>query len=183
MDSSDENLVLAARGGDVRAFEELVRRYYEVVLHRAGRILGNADDARDVTQEVFLRALQRLDQLRDGTTVRAWLGTIGVRLAMNRARRDRFRQMLSFDGAPEKECSSKVQTDPFEKASRLRDAARVEKEIGRLSPAQRTAFHLRHAEQMPFREVAQWMGNSEATARVLYFQAIRRLRRSLEEEG
>lgn len=182
MSTSDESLVLAARGGDVRAFEELVRRYYETVLHRVGRILGNREDAQEVTQEVFLKAQHRLDQVRDGAAFRSWLGTIGVRLALNRTRRDRFRRMVSLEVAREAESTSISASDPFDSAARLRSAQLVEQEILRLSPAQRTAFHLRHTEQMSFREVGSWMGNSEATARVLYFQAIRRLRVVLEEE-
>lgn len=179
---SDEHLVHAARAGDPRAFDELVRRHYNAVLARALRILNNREDALDVAQEVFLKAHRSLDQIRDGRTVRGWLGAIGVRLALNRAKRDRLRRMLSFSEDAADAAATEHAPDPLEDAARACRAEQVRREILNLSPAQRTAFHLHHTEQMPFREVAQWMGNSEATARVLYFQAIRRLRRVLEEE-
>ena len=179
---SDEHLVHAARAGDPRAFDELVRRHYDAVLARALRILDNREDALDVAQEVFLKAHRSLDQIRDGRTVRGWLGAIGVRLALNRAKRDRMRRMLSWSEETAEPAAADNASDLLEEADRARRAQQVRREILRLSPAQRTAFHLHHTEQMPFREVAQWMGNSEATARVLYFQAIRLLRKVLEEE-
>jgi RNA polymerase sigma factor (sigma-70 family) len=83
---------------------------------------------------------------------------------------------------PEDAISGRVVPDPFEHAERSRRVELVRQEIKRLSPAQRTAFVLRHIEQMSFREVAESMGNRESTARVLYFQAIRRLRKVLEED-
>jgi len=182
MEISDEGLVIAARSGDEKAFEELVRRHYEQVYQRIRRILRNREDALDVAQEAFLKAFRSLDQIRDGRTVRAWLGQIGVRLALNRAERDRFRRMVSMDGE-EGEAEPAVREDPLERSEIARDARLIEGEIGRLPAAQRTAFHLRHFEGLPFREVAEWMGNSEATARVLYFQAVRRLRAKIEERG
>ncbi len=182
MENSDHALVIAARSGDPRAFEELVRRHYGTVFRRTRGILGNREDALDIAQEVFLKAHRSLDQIRDGTTVRAWLGAIGVRLALNRARRDRFRRMLTLGAEGDGIEPATKETSPLDEATRAGDVRIVERELARLSPAQRAAFHLRHFEQMPFREVARCMGNGETTARVLYFQAVRRLRAALEKE-
>jgi RNA polymerase sigma-70 factor (ECF subfamily) len=186
MANSDEHLVVAARAGDGRAFEEIVRRYYGLILRRAGKILGNREDAEEVAQETFLKAHRSLEQIRDGRSVRSWLGRIGVRLALNRAERDRFRRMLSLDRiVSDHEIHQPPEVDQRtfegEDVERSRRARLVRREITRLSPAQKSAFMLRHVEQLSFREVAESMGNSESTARVLYFQAIRRLRRALEE--
>ncbi|MBD3161356.1 MAG: hypothetical protein GF346_04060, partial [Candidatus Eisenbacteria bacterium] len=112
-------------------------------------------------------------QLRGGSAVAGWLRTIGVRLSLNRVRRDRFRRMVSLEREGEAIGPPAVDRD--------RILERVRAEIATLPPAEREVFLLRQ-EGWSYREIAGRRGHSEATARVLYFRAIRRLRRIVEEE-
>jgi RNA polymerase sigma-70 factor, ECF subfamily len=75
---SDEELVGRVRAGDVSSFEVLIKRYQRLVFGVALSSLRNADDAKDVCQDVFIRAFSRLGQLADGSRFGAWLRQITI---------------------------------------------------------------------------------------------------------
>ena len=75
---SDEELMRRVQEGDLAAFGDLVRRYQRLVFGVAFHSLGNVDDARDVAQDVFIRAFTRLDQVREPARIGAWLRQVAV---------------------------------------------------------------------------------------------------------
>jgi RNA polymerase sigma-70 factor (ECF subfamily) len=84
LDDTESGLVERARRGDVRAYEELVRRYQDVAFRLAYTILGSAEEAEDATQEAFVRAYHALDRFRRGAPLRPWLLTIVANTARTR---------------------------------------------------------------------------------------------------
>jgi len=74
-----------ATKGDHEAFEAAVQPHYAPLLRRLVMVLGDPDDAEDIAQEAYLAAFRSWDRF-DGTDVRAWLYTIGLRLAFNHRR-------------------------------------------------------------------------------------------------
>jgi len=82
--STVANLVRAAQRGDRSALGELFERYQNMVLSVAYRRLGDYTDAQELLQEVFVQALQKLDQLRTPECFGSWLRSITVRMAINR---------------------------------------------------------------------------------------------------
>ena len=94
--ADDERLVARARRRDPLAFEMLYRRHAGFALNLAVRIQGSAIDAEDVVHDAFLRASERLPDLRDGSAFRAWLGSIVVRLVRTRLRRRRLLSSLGL---------------------------------------------------------------------------------------
>ena len=74
---------------DRGAFAAAVDRHYPGLVQRLTLVLHDAEEAKDVAQETYLRAFQAWDHF-DGTDARAWLHTIGPRLAFNRLRRRRM---------------------------------------------------------------------------------------------
>lgn len=78
-------LVLAAQSGDREAFGQLVVRYEKAVYATAWRRLGNHAEAQEVCQEVFVRAMEKLEQLRQPECFSGWLRSMTVRIAINRA--------------------------------------------------------------------------------------------------
>lgn len=77
--------VLAAQAGDREALGGLIERFERSVYNVAYRRLNNHAEAQELTQEVFVQALQKLDQLRDPASFGGWLRTIASRMALNRA--------------------------------------------------------------------------------------------------
>ncbi|MBI3464655.1 MAG: sigma-70 family RNA polymerase sigma factor [Planctomycetes bacterium] len=78
-------LVLAAQTGDREAFGELVERYQRAVFGLALRRLGNYAEAQELTQEVFVQALRKIDQLREPGAFGGWLRSIATRMSINRS--------------------------------------------------------------------------------------------------
>jgi RNA polymerase sigma-70 factor (ECF subfamily) len=83
---SDRELMERARRGDVAAYEELVRRFEEVAYRTAYLVCGDADEARDATQEGFVRAWRALPTFRSGAEPRPWMLRIVANAARNRRR-------------------------------------------------------------------------------------------------
>ena len=85
---TDDDLVARARTGDLGSFEALVERHRDVVYRVAARIVG-PDEASDVSQDAFLRAFNRLDQLSGEGSFRSWLLQITHNAAISHAERRR----------------------------------------------------------------------------------------------
>ena len=96
---SDEELVRAARAGEMPAFEELVRRYQGAVYGLAYSICGEWASAQDLTQDSFLRAYLELAQLQEPARFAGWLRRIAFRTALNhlRARNARREELDALD--------------------------------------------------------------------------------------
>ena len=95
---SDElALVQAAKGGDVSAFEELVKRYDRNVFRIAQHITQNREDAEDVVQDAFLKAYTNLNQFQGQSKFYTWLVRIAVNEALMKLRRRRPERMVSLD--------------------------------------------------------------------------------------
>src|SRR6266481_5390193 len=80
-------LVRRAQGGDREAFGLLVEQFQRTVYSICLRRLGNPSEALELTQEVFLHVMQRIDQLREPERFAGWLRQVAVRMAINRATR------------------------------------------------------------------------------------------------
>src|SRR5437868_2746589 len=87
--SEEMRLVHAAKGGDLGAFEELVRKYDRNVFRIANHITQNREDAEDVVQDAFLKAFQNLDRFQENSKFYTWLVRIAVNEALMKLRRRR----------------------------------------------------------------------------------------------
>ena len=85
LETSELELVLAAQQGDREAFGQLVERYERAVYATAFRRLNNHAEAQELAQEVFVKAMERIDQLRQPECFGGWLRSITTRMAINRA--------------------------------------------------------------------------------------------------
>jgi RNA polymerase sigma-70 factor (ECF subfamily) len=99
LDDTDSGLVERARRGDVRAYEELVRRYQDVAFRLAYTILGSTEEAEDAAQEGFVRAYHALDRFRRGAPLRPWLLTIVANVARSRRAAAARRPTLTLQAA------------------------------------------------------------------------------------
>jgi RNA polymerase sigma-70 factor (ECF subfamily) len=170
---SDGELVALFQRGDGPAFDELVLRHRQAVYRLAYRLLGNHEEADDVSQEAFMRAYRALSGFRGAAAFRTWITRIAINVALS-ARQAR------------------IATVPIEQAQALKgdpsgpDAAlrsEVRQAVGGLPRRQRQVLVLRIYEEMKFAEIAQAAGMSIGTAKATFFQAVRNLRIRLEPRG
>ncbi|MFC1660731.1 RNA polymerase sigma factor [Gemmatimonadota bacterium] len=170
---TDEELVVRAKEGDLRAMDELVSRHHAMVFRVCLGILRDEDAAADSSQDAFLKAFRALAGFRGEASFRTWLLTIAANEARGvlRKRSRRAEQELEAAGPVVSPASN-----PEESLEAGEDAARVRKLLERLPEKQRLAVTLRIFDGLSFREVGELIGSSEGAARVNYHHGIRRLR-------
>jgi RNA polymerase sigma-70 factor, ECF subfamily len=149
---TDEDLVARARTGDLSSFETLVERHRDVVYRVAARIVGR-DDASDVSQDAFLRAFNRLDQLSGEGSFRSWLLQITHNAAVSHAGRRRP-EPIDPALAEGDERSDRVLTPALALEQRER-VARLEAKIRLLKVEHRAVLVLRDVEGLSYEEVGE----------------------------
>ena len=171
----DAQLVALVRDGDSRAFEVLYRRHAGFALNLAVRIQGSASDVEDVVHDAFLRAHQRLKELRDASVFRSWLGAIVVRLVRSRLRRRRLLNALGL-GASDPVDLDAVASDGAGPEVRAQ-LAQLYALLKTMPADERIAWTLRYIERHPLEGVAELTRCSLATAK----RRIQRGQRFLNE--
>jgi len=177
---SDRRLAIQARDGDLVAFDALVTRKTPAVLSVARRILGNAEDARDVAQMVFLRVWEQLARYDDRYSFNTWLYRIATNLSIDFLRSSRSREKahgatLYLVRARQEETSAETS-----RGAEDGEIARLfERVSATMTGKQKAVFVLREMEDRETREIAQILGCGESTVRNHLFNARRVLRREL----
>src|ERR1700719_5087432 len=158
--SDEMALVGRAKGGDVGAFEELVRRYDRNVFRIAQHITQNREDAEDVVQDAFLKAYGNLHQFQGQSKFYTWLVRIAVNEALMKLRRRRPERTVSLDeeikteddSLPREIADWSPNPEQLYNQSELREI--LSKTIQGLPPGFRTVFVLRDVEGLSTEETA-----------------------------
>jgi len=166
----EASLVEAVQGGDAGAFDELVRHYLERAYAVALSILGVPQDAEDAVQTAFLRALERIDQLRPGSPFGPWFYSVLRSTALNLRRREGLR---SHEQIPVGASSA---SSPERDLDRALTRGRVLAALEELPEQQRTAVVLYDLEGYSHREVAEALGVAVGTSRAHVHHGRRALR-------
>jgi len=174
-DDEDQELVGRARRSEARAFETLYRRHAEFAFNLAVRIQGSAADVEDVVHDAFLKAQERLADLRDSAAFRPWLGSIVVRLVRTRLRRRKLLGALGLTTPDPVEIETIAAVDADPEARAL--LAQVYALLQTLAADDRIAWTLRYVERHRLETVAVMMDCSLATAK----RRIARAQRFLTE--
>jgi RNA polymerase sigma-70 factor (ECF subfamily) len=167
------------KAGDERAYEELVTEYRERVYRVAWRILRDDESAEDAAQEAFIKVFRHIGRFEGRSSLYTWIYRITVNIALNKLKRDRFRQMLPLGDLPRRE--RRPSADPARMAESSEIGERVSEAVAALPDKQRTVFTLKFYEGMSHKEIANVVGCSEGTSKANYFHAIRKLRKLLED--
>ena len=180
-EADDGTLVSRARRGDAAAFQTLVRRHYRAAYAVALARLGNAMDAEDACQDVFLRTLERLEDCRNPERFSAWLLTIVRNRAHNLADARRLRTGLPLEAAETDPGAGRhVGPRPARDAERGQLRSLLEAALGRLSELRRQVVLLHDLEGYTHREIAEALEISAGMSRQHLMHARRDLRASLE---
>lgn len=142
------------------------------------RMLGNVADAQDLTQEVFIKVLQRQDQLKDPAKAAHWLSRIATNTAIDYIRRNGRVSFCEIEGLPEPIASPPAQS-PEQLLLRAERQEMLETGLQVLTPRERAALLLRDVEGLPAEEVARQLNCSKATVRSHIANARVKFRRYL----
>lgn len=158
-----------------RFITENLRRVFLMIY----RIVGNVADAQDLTQEAFIKALQREEQLRDTEKAAHWLSRIATNTAIDFLRRHGRFSFTELDELPEP-LSSPLSDSPEQLLLRAEHRAYLEDGLRLLTGRERLALLLRDVEGLPADEVARRIGCSKATVRSHIANARIKFRRYME---
>ena len=160
------------------AFEAVVGAHHAEIRRYLLRVTARASDADDLSQETFLRAFRAYRALPPDANVRAWLFTIATNLGRNHFRAQSRRRRAYAAAALESTGGAPDRADGQVLADEAR--ARIERVIGGLPEKQRLAFIMRKMHELDYSEIGTSLRCSGDSARAHVFQALRKIRRSLD---
>lgn len=176
MKAEDAELVRACLGGDVEAFGGLVERYERPVFNAALRMLGNREDAADVSQTVFLRAWEKLATYDPERRFYSWIYRIAIHETLRALDRRRVHDEVPAD-------TPSLERDAGERVADLELAVVVQEALLLMSANDRAVIVMRHFLDASYREMADALGVPEKTVKSRLFTARMRLRGLLEAKG
>lgn len=184
MEASDESLLDRYREGDVRALQELVERYKRPLFGFILNSSGGQVDADEVFQEMWFRAIRRLDSYEHGNFP-GWLFRICHNLLIDMARSRK--RLVSLDEEPEEGDSAADRLadagpSPSEKAADRDLGRRIREAVETLPPEQKEVFLLRVEADLPFKEIAAMQEVSINTALGRMHYALTKLREALKQD-
>jgi RNA polymerase sigma-70 factor, ECF subfamily len=183
-DLNDEDLVALCQKGERRAFEILLQRYMQKAFRIAYDFTRDADEAKDLSQEAFLRVYTRIKDFNGRSSFYTWLYRIVVNLSLDHHRRRGRERWEPLDETgdvvgprnPMVDRASPDQEMMAEEASRKIDGA-----LRTMPKNQRTAFLLRNHHGLSIADIARIMHTTEGTVRVHLHRAVVALKQSLAE--
>jgi RNA polymerase sigma-70 factor (ECF subfamily) len=182
----ERGLVDQCRGGDAQAFAHLVRLHEGMVYGLAVRLLGDAEEARDLAQDVFLQVYRKLDRFEGRSSLKTWIYRIVVNQCRNRrrwwrrSRRERSCALHELTFADEARLASVGdRTGPFEELARRERARHVQEALLRVSFDHRAILLLREVEGLSCEEIGTSLGLAEGTVKSRLARARESLRRLL----
>lgn len=173
---SDAQLVALALQGNRDAYGELVRRHQTSAYNTARRIVGDSQDALDVTQDAFVRAYDALASFDRARPFAPWLHTIVTNLALNFAQRKRPTQALDIElNAPD------ANANPETRALASEQQARVRQALLQLPPAWRAVVELRHFQELSYEEISAALNLPVSDVKSHLFRARQKLKALFQE--
>jgi RNA polymerase sigma-70 factor, ECF subfamily len=183
---TDEELVDRSKTGDTESFNQLVRRWERPIFALAYRTLGREEDARDVTQETFLRAFRALPGFKGDAKFSSWLYRIALNLCRDWMRKQRRTPVVAMPEGVDVDqlVSENHQTTSVEDLAARAELSRgVAKAMEHLPEEQRTAILLKEYHGLTFQEIADMTNCPLSTAKTRVYQGLTLLRKHLAEQG
>ncbi len=185
MPLTDSSLVERCRANDDAAFSEVVGRYKAKIYNYVYRMTGSADDAEDLTQEVFIRLYTSIDSFRGQSSLNTWLFRIAGNLCIDRFRRTKNRapafsldEPAGGDDAPAHEVPDETYA-PHRLLENVEMAEQIQAALSKLPEKLRTALLLHDIEGLPYEEIAEIAGCPLGTVKSRLFNARLQLRQHL----
>jgi RNA polymerase sigma-70 factor (ECF subfamily) len=185
---SDQDVVLQARDGRQAAYRELVRRYERPIFSLIYRMVRNREQAEDLSQETFVKALNAIESYRPEYKFSSWIFKIANNVSIDHLRR-RELDTLSLDGSPHALTPEAIQASALQLGDRQETAleeleakelgGEIEQAIATLRPEYRACILLRHVEGRPYEEIATMLDLPLGTVKTYIHRARGELRQAL----
>ncbi len=180
-------LIKSAQGGNHSAFEELVYSVDRQILSLALKYMHDEDDAKDIYQEVFIKAYRHLNKFKFESSFATWIFRITVNTCLTHHARKR-KNIYSIDEHLEEEKLDLLERDrnlqsnetPAESSEKKEVMGLIKSKLEKLSPKQKIVFTMKHLEGFKIREIAQALECKEGTVKKYLFEAVHFLKKELQ---
>ncbi len=171
---NDADLLREFRKGNKEVFSELVSRYSKPLTIMILRIVGDPEEAKDISQMTFLKAFEGLPKFMMVSSIKTWLYSIALNTLRDHLRK---RKATLVPDALEQLADPKEPAG--ERLDKARNLERMRKALERLPEKQRLTVQLRIYEELDYKEIARLLGGTEGGARGNFFQGIKALKEKL----
>ena len=186
----DQQTLAQLRRGNWSAMEQLVTRYQDRLYVTILRMVNHADDAADLVQETFVRAMQGVGRFEGKSTLYTWLFRIALNLAISHRRTNQYRTAVSLDAGREEDDSSvnrqaaglqrqlsqDTEDDPALSVERRMEYERLQEALARLDPDFKAVIVLRDVEECDYDQIAAILEVPVGTIKSRLFRARSALR-------
>ena len=175
----EDELVNRFQNGDVEAFNPLVLKYEKKIYNLIYQRIRDRETAKDISQEVFLKAFKALPNFKGGSAFYSWIYRIAINSSIDFQRQRNRSRVLAFEELPPDADDVLRMSDSHPSPEKLLE----EKELGKiireavreLPPGQRRVFNLRYRRELAIKEIAVLLNRSEGTIKAHLHHAHRRL--------
>jgi RNA polymerase sigma-70 factor (ECF subfamily) len=175
----DRQLVESIRSGDASAFEQLVRRKTSKVYGLCYRIIGNAEDAKDISQLVFIKLWENLNKYDPHFAFDTWLYRMVTNVAIDFLRNKQSRENAINSNLRLVRTSSDAEQGVVVQRKEIENVFNAVSAV--LSPKQKTIFVMREMDDLPSSEIARVLGCRESTVRNHLFNARKLMQQQLKK--
>ena len=185
MVETDEELVTAFRAGNLSAFDELVQRWERKIQGAVYRIMGSGEDARDLTQETFLRAYRGLSTFKSEARFSSWLYQIALNLCRDRLRQKKGRTLVGIDDLDPTTAAriDRIAPTAHEQVEARDLSELVSAAMAELPEEQREVIVLKEYQGLTFQEIADLMRVPVSTVKTRLYRGLVQMREHLERRG
>ena len=173
----DQELVSRYLAGHMGAFDELMTRHERAVFRLCFRFVKNREDAMDLTQEVFIKAFEKLTAFRGDARFKTWLYRVAVNHCLNHVKKN-SREFVEVD-----ESIGSVKPSFHNKLLEKERRAIVRKLMVKLPPKQKAILELRMNDNMTYEEIAGILGRSVSTIKSSVFFALTKLKKMVQQQS
>ncbi|GAB3835718.1 RNA polymerase sigma factor [Hymenobacter jeollabukensis] len=177
----DQDILLKFRDPASRnlAFNQLVRKYQSKVYWHVRKMVVDHADADDLTQDVFIKVWNHLENFRQDASLYTWIYRIATNECLNflSSKRRKFFLPLNDVGA---ELTQKLEAD--EQLAGDEVELKLQKAILRLPDKQRLVFNLRYYDEMPYEQMAEVTGTSVGALKASYHHAVKKIEQYVNQE-
>ena len=175
----EEALVNQFQNGDTEAFNPLVLKYQKKIYNLMYQRVRDQETAKDLCQEVFLKAFNALPNFKGGSAFYSWIYRIAINCSIDFQRQRNRNKVLTFEELPVEADEVLRMTDAHPSPERLLDEKElgliIRKAVKKLPPGQRRVFNLRHRRELAIKEIAALLNRSEGTVKAHLHHAHRQL--------
>lgn len=183
--TAERGLVEECRRGDPNAFSRLVALHEGLVYNLAARMLGDPEEAKDVSQDVFLQVYRMLPRFEGRSSLKTWIYRIVVNQCRNRQRwwrrrrRDKALPLEELTASESVQLAAPPAEGPEQEVARREESRRVQGALLKLSLDHRAVLLLREVEELSGAEIAEALGVAEGTVKSRLARARDALRQAL----